>query len=43
MDNTVLTKENIQNIISGRENNPFAFLGKTTKRRLDMRRGQVPT
>ncbi|MBR1544907.1 MAG: 1,4-alpha-glucan branching enzyme, partial [Alphaproteobacteria bacterium] len=27
MDNSVLTKENIQNIISGRESDPFAFLG----------------
>ncbi|MBR4315652.1 MAG: 1,4-alpha-glucan branching enzyme, partial [Alphaproteobacteria bacterium] len=27
MGNTILTKENIQNIVSGRESNPFAFLG----------------
>ena len=27
MGDTVLTKENIQNLVSGRESNPFAFLG----------------
>lgn len=27
MGNSILTKENIQNIVSGRESNPFAFLG----------------